>query len=148
MGSGGVGQAHVQHGLKKCNNWTCYTGSLVPGLGTRLLHWHMGCVQQVSYSAFVPPQGCVFGSLVISKSSLTFQPHTMDPLIRDRGSKEFEFVVILDDITYAALTKECYPPRKYDIYPEYCNMCIHRRCLFWPSKIILEPHFSVQIRNS
>ena len=120
--------------------------ALFPGLGTRL-HWHMGCVQ-VSYFAFVPPQGCVFGSLVISKLSLTFKPHAMDPLIRDQGSEDFEFVILLDDITYAALTKECYPPRKYDIYPEYCNVCIHRRCLFWPPRIILEPHFSVQIRNS
>ena len=74
----------------------------------------------------------MFGSLVISKSSLTFKPHAMDPLIRDQGSEDFEFVILLDDITYAALTKECYPPRKYDTYPEYCDM-------YTPEGSVLDP---------
>lgn len=65
----------------------------------------------------------MFGSLVINKSSLTFKPNAMDPLIRDLGSEGFEFVIPLDDITYAALTKECYPPHRYDMYPEYSDMC-------------------------
>ena len=55
----------------------------------------------------------MFESLVISKTSLTFDPNTLDPLVRDRGIEDFKFVISLEDITYAALTKDCYPPHRY-----------------------------------
>ncbi len=61
-------------------------------------------------SPSLPSQGCAHGTLMLSTTVLLFQPHCGDPLVKEEGKEAFELAVPIQDISYAALTRECRPP--------------------------------------
>ena len=57
-------------------------------------------------------QGCVYGTLMVNKAALMFAPRALDPLIREHGTTGFEAVIPLEDISYAAFSRDISSPRR------------------------------------
>lgn len=82
---------------------------------TILLDWQAGTLEEVAdthvrvVAKFMSDdQGCVHGSLMVTKVAIMFRPHAHDPLVREHGCHgEFEVVIPLQDVTYACISKDC-----------------------------------------
>lgn len=79
--------------------------------------WYTGAQEEVTDSHIsisakymTNDQGCAHGTLMLSTTVLLFQPHCGDPLVKEEGKEAFELAVPIQDISYAALTRECRPP--------------------------------------
>ena len=48
---------------------------------------------------------------MINKTAIMFTPFPNDPLVKEHGSVNFEVMIPLQDITFAAFTRDVNPPR-------------------------------------
>ena len=62
----------------------------------------------------------MFGSLVIKKTSLTFDPNTLDPLVQDRGIEDFKFVIPLNVTGYSLLLRMRGARLRFTVNSEMC----------------------------
>lgn len=57
-------------------------------------------------------QGCAHGNLMINQTALMFTPFPDQPLVVEHGSAHFEIMIPLQDIIFAAFTKDVSPPKR------------------------------------
>ena len=50
-----------------------------------------------------PPQGCVRGFILLTSQSLIFKPFDDDPLVKETSSVQYEVLLFLQHIVYAAM---------------------------------------------
>lgn len=49
---------------------------------------------------------------MINQTAMMFTPFPDEPLVREHGSASFEIMIPLQDITFAAFTKDINPPER------------------------------------
>ena len=53
-----------------------------------------------------PPQGCARGFILLNAQSLVFKPFDDDPLVREKSPAQYEVVLFLQDVVYAAISAQ------------------------------------------